>query len=58
MQVINLIALGDTSGSGELEFSEFVLMLTGATTSLTAQIRGQLSEIREVPQEGVTKGAW
>ena len=56
--MINLIALGDTSGSGELEFSEFVLMLTGATTSLTAQIRGQLSEIREVPQEGVTKGAW
>ena len=47
-EIESMLKIADTDGSGELEYDEFVLMVAGAKTSLTDQIRGQLAEMREV----------
>lgn len=52
-QVIEMLKIADEDGSGELEFDEFVHMVAGGSkssslSSLTDQIRGQLSELREI----------
>ena len=47
-EIESMLQIADTDGSGELEYDEFVMMIAGAKTSLTDQIRGQLAEMREV----------
>ena len=47
-EVEAMLVAADIDGSGEMDFKEFVFMVTQATGEIVGNIQGQLREMREV----------